>query len=55
MSEQQGVSGGPNDHHPLLGALRATFNLEAGLDLANPAMPEWADLIDETIGPEKKP
>jgi len=39
--------------HPLIGALKGTFTIEPGYDLTQPAMPEWADLIDEKYGPEK--
>jgi hypothetical protein len=40
--------------HPMIGALKGTFTIEPGYDLAQPAMPEWADLIDEKYGPEKQ-
>jgi hypothetical protein len=33
--------------------LKGTFTIEPGYDLTQPAMPEWADLIDEKYGPEK--
>jgi len=39
--------------HPLIGALKGTFTIEAGYDLAQPAMHEWADLIDEKYGFEQ--
>ena len=39
--------------HPMIGALKGTFTIEPGYDLTQPAMPEWADLIDEKYGPEK--
>lgn len=38
--------------HPLFGGLKGTFTIEPGYDLTQPAMPEWADLIDEKYGPE---
>jgi hypothetical protein len=38
--------------HPLFGRLKGTFTIEPGYDLTQPAMPEWADLIDEKYGPE---
>jgi hypothetical protein len=37
----------------IVGALKGTFTLEAGVDLTAPAMPEWADLIEEKYGPAK--
>ena len=39
--------------HPLFGWMKGTFTIEQGYDLTQPAMPEWADLIDEKYGPEK--
>lgn len=40
--------------HPLFGALKGTFTIDPGWDLTLPAMPEWADLIDEKYGPEER-
>lgn len=40
--------------HPMIGALKGTFTIEPGYDLTQPAMPEWADMLDEKYGPEKK-
>jgi len=40
--------------HPLFGAMKGTFTIEPGYDLTQPAMPEWADMIDEKYGPEKR-
>lgn len=37
---------------PLFGVLKGTFTIEPGYDLAQPAMPEWADSLDETYGPD---
>jgi hypothetical protein len=40
--------------HPAIGALKGTFTIEPGYDLTQPAMPEWADLLDEKYGPETR-
>jgi hypothetical protein len=40
--------------HPMFGALKGTFSIAPGTDLTQPAMPEWADMIDELYGPEVK-
>lgn len=40
--------------HPMIGAMKGTFTIDSGWDLTQPAMPEWADLIDEKYGPEKR-
>ena len=39
--------------HPIFGALKGLLSIEPGYDLTQPAMPEWADLLDEKYGPEK--
>ena len=39
-----------SSRHPVIGALKGTFTIELGTDLTAPAMPEWADLIDEKYG-----
>jgi hypothetical protein len=44
----------PTGRHPMIGALKGTFTIEPGYDLTQPAMPEWADLIDEKYGAEKR-
>ena len=36
--------------HPLFGSMKGTFTIAAGVDLTEPAMPEWADLVDEKYG-----
>ena len=40
--------------HPLFGCMKGTFTIEPGYDLTQPAMPEWADMIDEKYGPETR-
>src|SRR6266853_2664596 len=37
---------------PLFGVLKGTFTIEPGYDLTQPSMPEWADSLDETYGPD---
>jgi hypothetical protein len=39
--------------HPLFGAMKGLLTIEPGYDLTQPAMPEWADLLDAKYGPEK--
>lgn len=43
--------GGP---HPLFGALKGMIVIPEGVDLTEPAYPEWADLLDGKYGPERK-
>ncbi|MGD0190951.1 MAG: hypothetical protein ABSD74_09445 [Rhizomicrobium sp.] len=61
--DSSGMSEAPKDfvqaekksrRHPLFGALKGTFTIEPGYDLTQPAMPEWADMIDEKYGPETR-
>jgi hypothetical protein len=40
--------------HPGWGALKGITHLVPGVDLTEPAFPEWADLLDEKYGPEVK-
>jgi hypothetical protein len=40
--------------HPMIGALKGLLIIDADLDLAKPALLEWADLVDEKYGPERK-
>jgi hypothetical protein len=40
--------------HPMFGALKGTFTIAPGTDLTEPAMPEWADFLDEKYGKELK-
>jgi hypothetical protein len=35
--------------HPLIGSMKGTVTIPEGVDLTEPACPEWADLIDETM------
>ena len=39
--------------HPIFGAMKGWFVIEPGYDLTQPAMPEWAEMLDEKYGPEK--
>jgi hypothetical protein len=39
--------------HPAFGALKGMIKIAPGVDLTEPAFPEWADLLDEKYGPEK--
>ena len=39
--------------HPLFGSMKDVTWIAPGVDLTEPAMPEWADLIDEKYGPER--
>ncbi len=38
------------DRHPLIGLMKDMFAIEQGYDLAQSAMPAWADLIDDKYG-----
>ncbi len=40
--------------HPAFGALKDITHLVPGVDLTEPAFPEWADLLDKKYGPEVK-
>jgi hypothetical protein len=41
-------------HHPLLGRLKGMVVHEVDFDLCGPAMPEWADLLDQKYGPPSR-
>ena len=38
--------------HPARGALKGMVRIPPGVDLTEPADPEWADLVDRKYGPE---
>ena len=40
------------DRHPIFGALKDITRLVPGVDLTEPADPEWADLVDKKYGPQ---
>ena len=40
--------------HPAFGALKGMIKIAPGVDLTEPAFPEWADLLDKKYGPEVK-
>ena len=39
--------------HPLFGFMKGTITIAPGVDLTEPAFPEWADLIEEKYGKGK--
>ena len=39
------------NRHPIFGALKDITRLVPGVDLTEPADPEWADLLDKKYGP----
>jgi hypothetical protein len=40
--------------HPAFGVMKGMTTIAPGVDLTEPAMPEWADLIDQKYGKDKK-
>jgi hypothetical protein len=42
------------ERHPIFGALKDITRLVPGVDLTEPADPEWADLLDKKYGPPLK-
>ncbi len=40
----------PRRRHPIFGSMKGTVTIAPGVDLTEPAMPEWADLVDEKYG-----
>src|SRR5437762_11425939 len=45
---QHNPAADPSARHPMIGALKGWLVIEPGYDLTQPAMPEWADLIDRS-------
>lgn len=43
----------PSRRHPLFGCLKGTITIAPGVDLTEPAFPEWADLIEAKYGKGK--
>ena len=39
--------------HPMIGALKGLLTIEPGYDLTQPAMPEWAELVERKYGEEE--
>ncbi|CAN5162457.1 hypothetical protein BH10PSE9_BH10PSE9_05030 [soil metagenome] len=44
----------PRRRHPAFGLMKGTVWIAPGVDLTEPAMPEWADMIDEKYGKAPK-
>jgi hypothetical protein len=44
----------PTARHPAIGALKGLLIIDPSLDLTAPALPEWADRIEEKYGPERR-
>jgi hypothetical protein len=42
------------ERHPLFGALKGMIIIPEGVDLTEPADPEWSKLLDEKYGPERR-
>ena len=40
-----------HERHPAFGALKGLVHVPPGVDLTEPADPEWADLLDRKYGP----
>lgn len=40
----------PRRRHPAFGAMKDVTTIAPGVDLTEPAFPEWAHLIDEKYG-----
>jgi hypothetical protein len=56
--EASGASAKPyapgDGRHPIRGALKDITFVPPGVDLTEPADPEWADLVDKKYGPEAR-
>lgn len=51
MSSRQDASAShAHRRHPAFGAMKGMTTIPPGVDLTEPAMPEWAELIDEKYG-----
>jgi hypothetical protein len=48
--DTNGVSNKKPKHHPAFGILKDVTWIAPGVDLTEPAFPEWADLIEEKYG-----
>jgi hypothetical protein len=42
-----GASGRRNGRHPLIGCMRGTITIAPGVDLTEPTMPEWDEMVVE--------
>lgn len=51
IAPAQTASGTPR-HHPLFGCLKGTVTIADGVDLTEPAMPEWAQISQDMDLPE---
>lgn len=45
---------GEKPFHPLYGAMKGLIRVMPGVDLTQPADPDWADRLDALYGPEKR-
>ncbi len=51
--KQEAVTPQPR-RHPMFGAMKGLLTVAPGTDLTQPAAPDWARLLDEEYGPEKR-
>ena len=49
-----GGEGGEKPFHPAWGAMKGLIRIMPGVDLTQPADPEWAARLDAEYGPEKR-